>query len=130
MTATGTFEVTLNPMESHAVGVDGVGLGRMSIDKTFVGDLAASSQGEMLTAMTATRGSAGYVAIEQVRGVLHGRTGSFVLQHSGIMHDGDNRLTLEVVPASGAGELKGLSGSMTIRIEEGQHSYSFDYELE
>ena len=68
----------LNPIEGYAKGIDGVNLGRMSIDKTFTGELEATSTGEMLSAMTATQGSAGYVAIEQVVGTLAGKQGSFV----------------------------------------------------
>lgn len=104
-------------------------LGRMSIDKRFQGDLEAESQGEMLTAMPAVEGSAGYVAIEQVSGTLNGKQGTFVLQHFGMMNRGENRLVLEVVPDSGTGELEGLSGSMAIRIEDGKHYYDFNYSI-
>ena len=125
----GTFEVKLEPLQFSQEAKDGIQLGRMSIDKTFHGDLSGQSKGEMLSAMTDTKGSAGYVAIEQVRGELNGRKGSFVLQHFGMMNRGENRLILEVVPDSGTGELKGLSGSMQIIMEEGQHYYEFEYSL-
>lgn len=129
MKISGEFEVKLNPLGFYGKGIDGVNLGRMSIDKTFFGELEATSKGEMLSAMTATQGSAGYVAIEQVSGTLSGKQGSFVLQHLGTMDKGEQRLILEVVPDSGAGELVGLKGSMEINIEEGQHFYVFEYEL-
>ena len=130
MRITGKFEISLKPIDTYAVGTNGVNLGRMSIDKTFHGDLNASSNGEMLSAMTAVDGSAGYVAIEQVSGELNGIKGSFVLQHFGVMNAGTNRLILEVVPNSASDELSGLSGKMDIKIEEGQHYYEFDYEFE
>ena len=101
----------------------------MSIDKTFHGELAATSQGEMLSAMTKTKGSAGYVAIEQVTGNLSGKSGSFVLQHFGTMDKGSDRLILEVVPGSASGEMSGLTGTMVIKIEDGQHYYELDYDL-
>jgi hypothetical protein len=101
----------------------------MSIDKIFSGELSASSKGEMLNAMTPVKGSAGYVAIEQVSGTLSGRKGSFVLQHFGTMNRGNARLILEVVPDSGTGELSDLTGTMTINIVSGQHYYEFEYEL-
>ena len=129
MKATGTFEIKLLPLEPYAVGSDGVNLGRLSIDKTFQGDLTAQSQGEMLSALTPTEGSAGYVAIEQVSGSLHGKKGSFVLQHFGISEAEGQRLILEVVPDSGTGKLVGLSGKMAILIEDGQHFYEFEYSL-
>lgn len=129
MNISGTFDVTLNPMKTHAEGQHGVALARMSIDKVFHGPLEAVSKGEMLSAMTPVEGSAGYVAIEQVTGTLSGRQGSFVLQHFGTMSQGNNHLVLKVVPDSATGELLGLSGKMNIRIEDGQHFYDFEYEL-
>ncbi|WP_350635099.1 DUF3224 domain-containing protein [Pseudoalteromonas sp. GW168-MNA-CIBAN-0100] len=125
----GEFTVVLAPIEGYAKGQQGINLGRMSIDKTFKGDLNATSQGEMLSAMTATQGSAGYVAIEQVIGELEGKQGSFVLQHFGTMNKGQDSLILNVIPDSGTNELKGLTGSMKIRIEQGIHYYDFDYRL-
>jgi hypothetical protein len=129
MKLSGKFEVKLQPLKAYAEGVDGVTLGRMSIEKTFSGELSAASKGEMLTATTSVEGSAGYVAIEQVTGTLSGRSGSFILQHFGTMSQGDNFLLLEVVPDSGTGDLAGISGKMAIRTEDGQHFYDFDYEL-
>jgi hypothetical protein len=126
--ASGTFEVKLAPQALEDKSADPT-LGRLSIDKQFHGDLEARSKGEMLSAGTAVKGSAGYVAIERVSGTLHGRAGSFVLQHSGTMTRGEPRLTVTVVPDSGAGELVGLAGSMTINIADGKHSYDFDYTL-
>ncbi len=127
MKATGEFTVDLRPLEAYTQGGEGVVLNRLSIDKRFTGDLVATSRGEMLSAVTAVAGSAGYVALEQVIGVLYGRRGSFVLQHSGTMAHGESRLVLEVVPDSGSGELTGLAGAITIRIEGGAHFYSFEY---
>jgi hypothetical protein len=76
---------------------------------------------------TAVEGSAGYVAIERVSGTLHGRSGIFVLQHSGTMTRGSPLRTITVVPDSGTGELVGLAGRMTIIIAGGKHSYDFEY---
>jgi hypothetical protein len=108
---------------------EGGQLGRMSIDKRFHGDLEATSKGEMLTAGTSVKGSAGYVAIERVDGTLRGRSGTFVLQHSGTMTRGVPQLTVTVVPDSGTGELAGLAGRMAIVIADGKHSYDFEYTL-
>ncbi len=127
--ASGTFEVTLKPQPAYNQAAE-ANLGRLSIDKLFHGDLEASSQGEMLSAGTSVKGSAGYVAIERVTGVLNGRTGAFTLQHNATMHRGTPQLSIHVVPDSGVGELSGLAGSMQIDIVEGQHSYLFEYTLE
>lgn len=123
---TGSFEVTLTPA-GPGDAADGVTLGRMALTKRFLGELEGSSQGEMLSARTATAGSAGYVAIERVRGTLAGRAGTFVLQHMGVLNRGAQDLTITVVPDSGTGELVGLSGKMGIVIEGGKHGYVFDY---
>lgn len=122
--ASGTFEVKLTPQTTADET-----LGRMSIDKQFRGDLEGTSKGEMLTAMTTVQGSAGYVAIERVTGTLRGRSGTFVLQHSGIMDRGKPNLTITVVPDSGTGQLVGLTGTMRIDIADGKHSYDFEYTL-
>jgi hypothetical protein len=103
--------------------------GRMTIDKQFHGDLEGTSKGQMLTAMTETKGSAGYVAIERVTGTLKGLSGSFALQHTGTMNRGVPQLSVTVVPDSGTGQLVGLTGNMTINIVNGKHSYDFEYTL-
>lgn len=125
--AGGTFEVKVVPRGDQAVDAN---LGRMTIEKQFHGDLEATSKGEMLTAGTGVKGSAGYVAIERVAGILQGRSGSFVLQHSGTMTRGAPQLAISVVPDSGTDQLAGLAGNMTIEITDGKHSYNFDYTLE
>lgn len=126
--AAGPFEVKLGPLPPYDES-PGAAIGRRSIDKTFRGDLEATSRGEMLAAMGQVQGSAGYVAMECVHGTLHGRTGTFVLQHSSTMDRGVPLQNVRVVPDSGTGELAGLAGTMTIVIEGGRHSYEFDYTL-
>ncbi len=123
--AHGTFDVQLKP-QPLAHGEDAT-RGRLSIDKQFHGDIAGTSVGEMLSAGTATAGSAGYVALERVAGTLHGRSGSFVLQHSGTMTRGVGQLSITVVPDSGTDELEGLAGSMRLIISGGEHAYEFEY---
>jgi hypothetical protein len=124
--ASGTFEVKMNP-QTDKIGDPTVS--RMSMDKQFSGDLEGTSKGQMLAAMTDTSGSAGYVAIERVKGTLHGRSGTFALQHSGTMTRGAPQLIITVVPDSGTDQLAGLGGRMTINIVDGKHSYEFDYTL-
>jgi len=126
--AGGTFEVKLSP-QGQDDKAEGSSLGRMTLDKQFRGDLEATAKGQMLVAGTEVKNSAGYVAIERITGTLHGRSGSFVLQHSGIMTRGAPQQTITVVPDSGSGQLAGLSGSMTVVIEGRKHSYIFDYVL-
>jgi hypothetical protein len=126
--ATGTFEVKLRPQPPEDE-TEEAPLGRMLIDKQFHGDLEAASKGRMLAAGTSVKGSAGYVAMERVNGTLHGRGGTFVLQHSGTMSRGAQQLTVSVVPDSGTGQLEGLAGNMNIIIADGKHLYEFEYKL-
>src|SRR4051812_34478619 len=116
--AVGSFEVNLQPLSNAEVSSEAL-FGRMLLTKKFSGDLQASARGQMLSAGTATRGSAGYVAIDHVTGMLDGRTGSFVLQHSGSMNRGVPTLSIMVVPDSGTGELTGLTGTLSINIVDG-----------
>ncbi len=125
--ASGTFDVKVSPAAPEEKA-EGTTFGRMSIDKQFHGDLEGTSKGEMLYA-TSVKGSGGYVAIERVSGTLQGRTGTFVLQHSGTMTRGVPEMSVSVVPDSGTGQLTGLAGKLIIHIADGKHSYEFDYTL-
>jgi hypothetical protein len=125
--AHGPFDVSLAPQPAD-LGGDEV-IGRMTIDKQFHGELEATSKGQMLAFRSEVAGSAGYVAMERVVGTLNGRTGTFVLQHSGVMTHGAGDLLITVVPDSGTEELVGLSGSMNVIIKGRDHSYDFEYSL-
>ena len=125
--AKGTFEVKLVPHADEQA--EAAGLGRMSIDKQFHGDLEGTSQGQMMSFMSSVKGSAGYVAMEKVSGTLAGRKGTFVQQHSATMNRGTPSLLISVVPDSGTDELTGISGTLNIIIADGKHSYEFEYEI-
>jgi hypothetical protein len=126
--ASGTFEVKLTPRAQDEES-ESSSVGRLSISKQFHGDLEGTSIGQMLAVSTSVEGSAGYVAMEQVSGTLHGKRGTFALQHSGTMDRGAPQLSVAVVPDSGTEGLTGLSGRMSIEIADGKHSYLFEYEL-
>jgi uncharacterized protein DUF3224 len=128
MHARGTFEVKMTPQPAQD-GVGDPGIGRMALDKQFHGDLEGTGKGQMLAAGTEVPGSAGYVALERVSGTLHGRRGSFALQHSGTMTRGAPQLAITVVPDSGAGDLLGLAGTLSITVTAGQHGYDLEYTL-
>ena len=124
----GEFDVKMIPQPAEDAAA-GQHIGRMLLDKRYHGELEGDSQGQMLAFRSVVAGSAGYVAMERVEGMLGGRRGSFVLQHSGIMDRGTPQLTLQVVPDSGSDELTGLVGTMAIDIADGKHHYDFDYSL-
>src|SRR6185503_11293239 len=123
--ANGSFVVTMTPQPSQ----DGSVVGRFLLDKQFHGALEGTSKGEMLAVRTDVEGSAGYVAMEQVSGKLNGRSGTFALQHNGLMSRGTQQLSIVVVPDSGTDQLSGLAGKMHINIVDGAHSYEFEYEF-
>jgi hypothetical protein len=126
--AEGPFDVKVTPLPPDDA-TTGTAIDRYALDKHFHGDLEAASKGEMMGAGELAKGTAGYVAIEQVTGTLHGLTGSFALQHNSTMDNGKYQMSVAVVPGSGTGELAGIAGTMTIIIANGKHSYSFDYTL-
>jgi len=123
--AHGTFTVKVQPLTPAPAE----GLSRFSLDKEIHGDLEATSKGEMLGGGDYKQGEAGYVAIEMITGTLNGEHGSFALQHSSTMDKSGSKMNIIVVPGSGTGELKGISGTFTIKIEDGQHFYDLDYML-
>lgn len=124
--ASGMFEVKMAPLANDPG--DDSGISRMAMDKHFQGDLEGSSKGQMITTGI-VNGSGAYVAMERVTGTLKGRSGTFALQHVGTMTQGTPQLNIAVVPDSGTGQLMGLAGTMAIKIDNGKHSYEFDYTL-
>jgi hypothetical protein len=127
MIARGTFDVKMTPEAVDAA--DGNPVSRLALDKQYRGDLDGTGRGVMVSATTPVKGSAGYVAIERVSGTLHGRRGSFVMQHAGMMTRGAQQLAITIVPDSGTGELVGIAGSCGITIADGVHTYEIQYTL-
>ena len=125
--ATGPFDVKVTPQDDKS---DDPLIGRMALDKQYHGDLEGTGKGQMLTAGTSVKGSGAYVAIEKFTGTLKGHSGTFVLQHLGTMTQNVPQLSVSIVPDSGTGDLKGISGKMTINIAPGgKHSYDLEYTL-
>jgi Protein of unknown function (DUF3224) len=119
--------VKLTPRAADPGTTPAVGI--MTLDKQFHGPLEARSEGEMLASRVESTGAAVYVALERVTGTLAGRTGTFVLAHTGTMTKEGQQLTIIVAPGSGTGALAGIGGTMNIRIEGTAHFYDFDYTL-
>ena len=124
---TGTFEVTVTPVDDPDIAA--LAGARYRLDKTYAGPLAGSGHGVMLSAGDPKSGSAGYVVYERIDGSLDGHTGSFSLAHSATMDKGAPAMRVDIIPGSGLGELTGVTGTMTIRIDGGQHFYDLDYGL-
>lgn len=128
MHARGTFEVQITPLPADEYA-DAASTGRMGITKQLSGDIDGTGKGQMLTGMGTTKGSAAYSAIERITGTVGGRSGSFILQHTGIMHDGAQELTITIVPTSGSGELAGIAGTFSIIMDGKVHRYEMTYTL-
>ena len=127
--ARGSFEVKVTPAADEKFS-DGTSLGRYTLAKEIHGDIEGTSRGEMLAGGTSIEGSGGYVAMERIEGALHGRRGSFLLQHVGTMTKaGGYEMRITVVPDSGTGDLVGLSGSFEILFVGKRHDYRFVYSL-
>lgn len=126
--AAGSFTVSMHPA-APTERAGSTTLGRMLLHKEYGGELVATGKGEMLTAVTDTKGSASYVAIEQITGVLQGRAGSFVVHHAGTMSGGVDRLSIAIVPDSGTEQLTGIAGELTLRVVDGEHRYELLYSL-
>jgi hypothetical protein len=107
MLVKGTFEVKVASVAEDKA--EGLTMGRFSLAKQYHGELEATGEGEMLTGSTTVQGSAAYVAVERVSGMLSGRNGSFLLQHVGTMNRGTPSLAITVVPDSGTGDLAGIT---------------------
>ena len=127
-TARGLLDVNIEA-EPPFLEQDGIKLNRNVVRKEFSGDVSGTSEAQMIAVMTDTPGSAGYVAVEHFTGSVAGKSGSFVLQHSGVMNKGDAQLSVTIVPDSGTGGLAGISGRLEIENDEGQHSYVLYYEF-
>jgi Protein of unknown function (DUF3224) len=128
--ATGPFEVKMTPQKPDNPIEEAANIARMTGDKQWHGDLEGASKVVMLATAPDAKGSGVYVALERVTGTIKGRSGSFLLHHTGIMNRGVPQLNIEVVPDSGAGQLTGITGKMNINIAAGgKHSYDFEYVL-
>ena len=114
-TLTASFEITGWEPSTYEER-DGRILGRVTVRKTFNGDLHGASTAELLTAEAP--GGRGYVASERFSGSIAGRTGTVVFQHGGL-DDGVSPTAFgAIVPGSGTGELEALAGTITYRHDD------------
>lgn len=131
MKASGTFEVKMGPTDASEFEKTAE-LGRYTINKVWHGDFEGTSVGEMLSGGEASTGAMAYVAMEKMSGKLAGKTGTFVFMHQASMMKSDPKsgvMKIVVVPQSGTGELKGITGTLMINIDAGKHLWVFEYEL-
>src|SRR6266536_4832862 len=119
--ATGTFTVKSWDEQPYAEADGGSKLTRASVTNTFQGDVEGESALEYLM-IYLDGGSGSFIGLEQIAGRVGGRSGSFVLQHSGTFAGQTVNGTWSVVPGSGSGDLTGLRGEGGFVAEHGQQA--------
>jgi hypothetical protein len=128
-TANARFAITSWDEKPYSEGPDLPKLTRAIVKKTFTGDIEGEGQVEYLM-MYRSDGSATFIGLERIIGKITGKTGSFVLQRTGVFEDGQARESYSVVTGSGTGELRGLRGEGTSSVGHGmEHPFTLNYEL-
>ena len=113
----------------YVEGQDQPRLTRASVTKTYTGDIDGQGQVEYLM-MYRSDGSAAFVGLERIVGRIGGRTGTFVLQRTGIFESGQAKESYFVIPGSATGELQGLLGDGASAVGHGmEHPFVLSYEL-
>ena len=113
----------------YSEGPDLPKLTRATVTKTFTGDIEGEGHVEYLM-MYRSDGSATFLGLERISGRIGGRTGSFVLQRTGVFEDGQAKESYSVLPGSATGDLRGLAGTGTSAVGHGlEHPFVLDYEL-
>jgi hypothetical protein len=104
-------------------------LTRAHVAYTYQGDIEGESTLEYLMTYD-PNGAGNYVGLERVIGRLGGRSGSFVIQHTGTFEGQSVKDTWFIAPGSGTGELEGLSGGGEFSISgEGPYPITFEYDF-
>ena len=76
-------------------------------------------------------GSASFVGLERVVARIAGKSGTFVLQRTGVFEDGQAKESYSVIPGSASGELQGLRGEGSTSVGHGmEHPFTMSYELD
>jgi hypothetical protein len=113
----------------YGEGQDLPKLTRASVTKVYTGDIKGDGQVEYLM-MYRIDGSATFVGLERIVGRIGARSGTFVLQRTGVFEDGQAKESYSVIPGSATGQLRGLRGEGSSAVGHGaEHPFTLDYEL-
>lgn len=127
--ANARFAITGWDEKPYSEGQDLPKLSRANVTKTYTGDIEGDGQVEYLM-MYRSDGSATFVGLERVVGKIGGKTGTFVLQRTGIFEGGQAKESYSVIPGSATGDLEGLKGDGTSAVGHGmEHPFTLSYEL-
>jgi hypothetical protein len=128
-TANARFAIKSWDEKPYSEGPDLPKLTRASVSKTYTGDISGEGQVEYIM-MYRSDGSATFLGLERITGRLAGKTGSFVLQRTGVFEGGQAKETYSIIPGSGTGELHGLTGDGRSAVGHGmEHPFTLSYEL-
>jgi hypothetical protein len=128
-TANARFAIKGWDEKPYSEGPDLPKLVRASVSRAFTGDIEGEGQVEYLM-MYRTDGTAAFVGLERITGRIGGKSGSFVLQRTGVFEDGEAKESYAVIPGSASGELRGLAGDGTSSVGHGmEHPFVLHYEI-
>ena len=124
------FAINAWDEKPYSEGQDLPKLTRASVMKTYSGDIDGEGQVEYLM-MYRDDGSATFVGLERVSGRVAGKSGTFVLQRTGVFEDGQAKETYSVIHGSATGELLGLRGDGSTSVGHGmEHPFTLVYEFD
>jgi len=127
-TANARFAITTWDEQPYSEGPDLPKLTRATVKKTFTGDIEGEGQVDYLM-MYRSDGTATFLGLERVTGKVGGKTGTFVLQRTGVFEDGQAKESYAVVPGSATGELRGLVGEGMSSVGHGmEHPFTLNYQ--
>jgi hypothetical protein len=125
--ARGKFTVESGGEEAYEALDDGVRLTHAQGTQSFTGDIKGDGAVHWLMLYRGDK-TAQFVGMQRISGTIGGRRGTVVLAAEGV-HDGKgSKITLEVVPGSGSGDLEGLAGTGKLENPGGKTgTYELDY---
>jgi Protein of unknown function (DUF3224) len=128
-TANARFAIKSWDEKPYSEGQDQPRLTRASVTKTYTGDIDGEAHVEYLM-MYRSDGSAAFVGLERVVGRIGSKTGTFVLQRTGVFEGGQAKESYAVIPGSASGDLRGLRGDGSSAVGHGmEHPFTLSYEL-
>lgn len=104
-------------------------LTRVTASYSYTGTIDGNSHVEYLM-MYRSDNTGNFVGLERLEGQIAGKSGSFVLQHTGTFDPVGVTSQWFIIKESGTGELTGLTGQGEYAISgHGPYDIAFDYEL-
>jgi hypothetical protein len=108
---------------------EGPPLIRADVHRTFSGGPLEGEGWAVLLCARPQEGSAGFVASEYIRGRIGDRSGTFVIQHMAAMGGPEAQAFGVIVPDTGTGDFKGISGTCGFGYEDGKAVFILNYEI-